>query len=72
MKAGTLVIYRSSTGKRKWKPVLPAAVPAWLKDPEVLGRLVAGEMAHKPKEGWYRAEKLADSPIVIPRIRVAH
>lgn len=69
MKAATLVIWHSRTGKRKWNPVLPAEVPEWVKDKDVLGRLVAGEKAYMKGYGWFRAEKIADSPILLPQPR---
>jgi len=63
-KQAQLVIYQSESGRDGWKPVLPEAVPAWVKDPDVMGRLVAGEMCMDPKCGdkgsaWYRAEQVS-------------
>lgn len=44
-----------------WAGVLPADVPAWAKDPEVVGRLVGGEEAQDPDTGrWYRAMRVED------------
>lgn len=59
---GYLMIYRSPTGRDNWQPVLPDDVPEWVKDQDILGRLVAGEIACDPTEGnsgrdWYRAER---------------
>lgn len=51
-----------------WTPLLPSAVPDWLKDAEIIGRMVGGELvgrvtepdAHDPlgSAAWYRAEQL--------------
>lgn len=56
-----LVIYASNNGRDGWEPVKPDEVPGWLKEPDVIGHLVAGETAMNPREGdkgssWYRAE----------------
>jgi hypothetical protein len=55
----SLVILRSENGRDGWKPVLPADVPEWLKNPDVMHKLVNGEMAMDPRKGteWYRAEE---------------
>lgn len=61
MTEGILIIYVSPNGRDEWKPVLPVDVPGWLKDPDTLGELVAGEMACKADEDpplWYRAERV--------------
>ena len=60
-----LIILRSANGEDGWTPVKPDDVPAWLKEPDVMGRLVAGEMAQGPvnvllpdeMRPWFRAEK---------------
>jgi hypothetical protein len=57
---GTLIILMSADGNEPWYPVLPDAVPDWIKnDPDVLANLVNGEMA-KQADGlcWYRATKI--------------
>lgn len=58
-----LIIYASPNGRDGWAPVKPEAIPAWVKAPDNVARLVAGEMCMKADEGtagsdWYRAEKL--------------
>lgn len=62
MTEAMLVIYVSETGRDKWLPVLPDDVPAWIKAPKVMGRLVAGEMCIDPRSEtehrWFRAEKV--------------
>jgi len=60
-----LVILASADGRGAWSPVLPAAVPDWIKEPDTLARLVAGECAMKADEGesgslWYRAQAVAE------------
>lgn len=61
MTEGILIIYVSPNGRDEWKPVLPADVPAWLKDRHVMGELVGGDIACKADEDpplWYRAERV--------------
>ena len=63
MNTANLIIYASVNGRDTWHPLLPDEVPEWLKEPDTMGYLVAGEMAFKPSEGdsgslWYRAEKV--------------
>lgn len=58
-----LVILRSPNGRDGWTPVKPEDVPAWVKAPDNMAKLVAGEMCMKADEGqsgsdWYRAEKV--------------
>jgi len=62
-----LIILRSADGEKDWTPVLPDQVPAWLKDPRVIGALVdGGTMAQGPVgvilpdeiRPWYRAERV--------------
>lgn len=65
-KVATLVVLHSPDTE-DWKPVMPAETPEWVKEPDVMGRLVAGDMAHREGEGWYRVQKLADSPLLLPK-----
>lgn len=58
-----LVIFVSVNGRDNWHPVKADEVPEWVKDPDNMGRLVAGEACMKCDEGdagslWYRAEKV--------------
>ena len=62
-KRAVLVIYKSANGRDGWCPVFPADVPEWLKAPEIVGRLVAGEQCCDVAQGpagsdWYRAERI--------------
>lgn len=59
MTTGNLVIFVSPDGE-SWKPVKSEDVPAWVKHPDILGAMVAGEMVNDPAVApeWYRAEKL--------------
>lgn len=70
MPEGLLVIYVSEDDGETWAPLKPEDVPAWVKAPDVLGRLVAGEIAKREFVGgmavrddyrfpWYRAEKMS-------------
>lgn len=58
MKQAELVIWRSPNGRDQWQMIKPADVPEWVKHPNVLGRMVAGEMASDVRNDpfWYRAE----------------
>ena len=59
-KQGHLIIYVSPSYKGPWDPLKPEDVPEWIKDQDILGELVAGQMCSDPKKDgkWYRAEKL--------------
>ena len=53
-KQAMLVIMVSDDEKGPFKPVRPEDVPDWVKDPDVLGRMVNGEMCRN--EGpWFLA-----------------
>jgi len=60
MKSDTLIIYTSENGRDPWAAVLPDTVPEWLKRPDIVGRLVAGQMCMDPRSvsgtDWFRAE----------------
>ncbi len=63
MKQISLVIYRSSNGRDNWEPIGPDSVPEFVRRPEVMGRLVAGEACMDCAEGvagsdWYRASRV--------------
>lgn len=58
-----LLILRSRNGRDGWVLVKPEDVPAWVKSPDNMAKLVAGEMCMKSDEGvdgsdWFRAEKV--------------
>lgn len=60
-----LVIYRSRNGRDNWEPVLPDDVPAWVKAPDIMGRLVQGEQCMDAGERpngsmWYRAKRVVN------------
>ena len=56
---GTLVIFASDNGMDGWEPVKPGEVPAWVKDPDNLARLVDGEACQQDDEGpWYMALRM--------------
>lgn len=66
MKQAQLVIYKSENGRDNWKPLSPGEVPDWVKAPEVMGRLVAGEACMDAKIGdkgsdWYRADRVVSA-----------
>ncbi len=58
-----LIVYKSENGRDNWQPVLPADVPEFVKRPDVMGSLVAGEECMDAAQGsagspWYRAIKV--------------
>lgn len=60
MKTVNLVIFRSVNGRDTWTPCTEHEVPAWVRAPDVLARLLEGEecmdAAEPPAGGyWYRA-----------------
>jgi hypothetical protein len=61
-KQAVLVVYASTNGRDNWHPLLSAEVPEWVKAPDTMGRLVAGEQCMDVRQGesgsmWYRAER---------------
>lgn len=61
----TLIIFGSVNGQDPWHPLLPSEVPEYVKHPDTLGRLVAGEMCMDCADGptgglWYRAQKVTE------------
>lgn len=61
LKQAFAVIYRSPNGRDRWQPVNWKDVPAWVKEPKNMARLVAGDSCMKCDEGeagsdWFRAE----------------
>jgi len=67
MKQAVLVIYRSANGRDGWQPVMQHDVPEWVKEPSIMGRLVAGEQCMDVAEGdagsyWYRAVPVVSKP----------
>lgn len=70
VKQVSLVILSSDTGRGPWTPVNPEDVPAWVKDPANIARLVDGEECMKADEGdqgsqWYRAIPAADYAAIV-------
>lgn len=65
MTMGHLVILVAETDEGPWTPMRPIDVPNWLKHPDIMGEMAAGNMCHDPKQGpqWYRAEKIQDQPL---------
>ena len=71
MPEAMLIFYRSLDGETDWEPLKIDEIPEWLKAPDVVGHLVAGEMAQAdsnvliPDEvrPWYRAEQVNRHPI---------
>ena len=63
LKQAKLIVYRSENGRDNWEPIPTDAVPAFVKDPVTMGRLVAGEECMDTREGtrgsaWYRAVRV--------------
>ncbi len=60
LKTAFLVIEASINGRDLWHPVHADELPDWVRDPDNMGRMVAGDMCMKADEGeagslWYRA-----------------
>jgi len=63
VKQAMLIIYVSPNGRDGWKPLLSDAVPEWVKAPDIMGRLVAGEMCMDAAQGtsgsdWFKAMRV--------------
>ena len=58
-KEAVFVFFASENGRDGWRLVKPEDVPAWVKEPEVLGQLAIGNVAQnctRPDELIYRAD----------------
>lgn len=60
LKQANLVILTSSDGEN-WHMLKPEEVPEWVRQPDIVGHLVDGEMCMDPRQEpkgspWYRAE----------------
>ena len=55
-----LIVFSAADQAGPWTPVPITEVPDWVKDPDVMGYLVAGETVTDPAIGplWFRAEKV--------------
>lgn len=62
---GRFVIAVSPDGENNWKLLQPAEVPEWLKNPETLGCMREGFLAHKedePDSPFYCALEVPEAP----------
>lgn len=57
-----IVVYQGDG--ESWTPLKPAETPEWLKEPQIMGEMVAGYIVERDGE-FYRAKKLADSKLVL-------
>lgn len=58
-----VVVYESDNGRDDWRPIKPDKVPEFVKDPDTMGRLLAGEECMDVSAGdrggaWYRAIRM--------------
>lgn len=62
MNLAMLIIYASPDGNTGWTPVLPADVPDWVKDPDILANMIAGQACQNQSSAsrttWYRAVRV--------------
>lgn len=59
MAEALLIFYVSLDGETHWHPVHKHEVENWALEPEVIGRMMAGYVAHKAGSLHYRAERVA-------------
>jgi hypothetical protein len=55
------VVLASEDGESGWTPLRPEEVPAWVRNEDVMGRLLYGEIAQDSTledKRWFRAERL--------------
>lgn len=56
-KTDLFIMFVSETGEAPWTPIHRSAVPDWVKDdPEVMGQLRNGMIAHRGDSQHYRVE----------------
>lgn len=67
MKLANIVVYQAADGK--WTPILPADTPEWVKEPEVMGDMIAGAIVERDGQ-FFRARKVSDSKLVLHDGRV--
>ena len=65
-KQAVLVVFESPNGRDQWKPLVASDVPEWVRHPDVMGRLVAGEQCMDAAQGdkgskWYRAARVVSA-----------
>ena len=62
MAQARLVIYRSEDGQKNWGPCPIGEVPEWVKEPDTLGAMLEGNLAHNETQGgqWYSAVRCED------------
>jgi len=65
-----LVILASDDGRTNWSAVKPADVPAWVKAPDNIAKMLAGLECMKADEGdkgsmWYRAIPAEDYELML-------
>jgi len=58
-KMAIVSIYRANSVDGPWVEIPPEEHPKYIKDPDVMGKLVAGYMCQAPGSAlWYRAERV--------------
>ena len=62
MKLANIVVYKGDG--EAWTPLTPSATPEWLKEPDIMGEMIAGYIVERDGD-FYRAKKLGDSKIVL-------
>lgn len=58
------VVLASEDGETGWTPLRPEEVPQWVRHEDVMGELVAGNIANDPTQEdkrWFRAERLPNT-----------
>ena len=76
MKQHALIIFESVTGRDQWKPILPSDVPEWVKDPDIIARMMDGEICMNAAIGdkgslWYYAEQAPSDEMIARNIQAA-
>ena len=62
---GLLIIFKSTDDCATWNPIKAVEVPEWVKDPDILGRMVDGEAAHDAERSpgeWFLAQRAKVAP----------
>jgi len=65
-KQAVLVVFESPNGRDNWVPITASECPEWVKHPDIIGKLVAGQQCMDAAQGdkgskWYKASRVVSA-----------